>query len=375
MHLKKKLLIYLLIIIFITGAGILRTSNKANADSIKIPNIDARCAVAVDGETKRVLYAKNAKTITPMASTTKIMTSLVALNYGDLDKKFEISSKAASIRGSTVGYKKGELITLRELLYGLMLRSGNDAAIAISEGISGSVEEFMKLMNEYASGLGMLDTHFESPHGLDSQNHYTTAYDLALITLEAKKTKEFNKIVATKDISTSEYGFTRSYHNINKILWQIPTANGVKTGYTGQAGKCLVTSVDVKGHEVAIVTINCPKRWEETKEIYDYLREEYEYVKVASQDEILKELEINNGKNKLRVKSLRDIYFPLRKEGKLETKVIVASNVHAPIAAEEQIGILQIYENGNIICKKALNINESVEKKIFRKKIFKIIKA
>lgn len=361
----------MLLVFFIVGVSVSNISEEAyGMELVKEPNINARYAVAVDGETKRVLYDKNAKTITPMASTTKIMTSLVALRYGDLEKNIEISSKAAAIRGSTVGYKKGEIVTLRELLYGLMLRSGNDAAIAISEGISGSTDEFMKLMNEYASGLGMIDTHFESPHGLDSQNHYTTAYDLALITLEAKKIEEFNKIVSTKDIETSEYGFTRNYHNINKILWQIPEANGVKTGYTGQAGKCLVTSIDFQGHDIVIVTINCPERWNETKKIQDYISSQYDYVNISQGNQILKDFKISGGKEKLNLKSSKDIYFPLKKGGKLETKVVLSKNIHAPIKNNESMGILQIYEDGKLICRKKLNANENVEENIFHKKIF-----
>ena len=201
----------------------------------KVPVVYARNAVAIDAKSKRVLYEKNAHLTTAMASTTKIITASVALRYGDLNKKVTISSRAASIRGSVVGYKKGEEITIKELIYGLMLKSGNDAAIAIAEGISGSVEEFVRLMNEYATQIGLIDTHFESPHGLDSGKHYSSAYDLALATAHAKENDLFNKIVATKDIGPGSEGFTRGFHNINKILWQVAGANGVKTGYTGQA--------------------------------------------------------------------------------------------------------------------------------------------
>jgi D-alanyl-D-alanine carboxypeptidase len=143
-----------------------QSKNGTNKNSAsKNINVSARCAVALDSKSKIVLYEKNAYELVPMASTTKIMTSLIALKYGDLDRKIEISSKAASMRGSVVGFKKGEQISLKELIYGLMLRSGNDAAIAIAEGISGSVEEFAKLMNEYAGEVGVINTHFETPHG------------------------------------------------------------------------------------------------------------------------------------------------------------------------------------------------------------------
>ncbi len=196
------------------------------------------------------------------------MTTLVALKYGDLDRKIEISENADKIRGSVVGYRKGEKITLRELLYGLMLRSGNDAAIAIAEGIAGSIEGFSKLMNEYASEIGLLNSHFITPHGLDKDEHYSTAYDLALATATAKKYELFNKIVSSKDVKKEEYNFTRDYQNINKILWKIPEADGVKTGYTGKAGKCLVTSSKINDNDIIIVVLNCTPRWNETTKIH-----------------------------------------------------------------------------------------------------------
>ncbi|WP_416173791.1 D-alanyl-D-alanine carboxypeptidase family protein, partial [Clostridium perfringens] len=151
--------------------------NKVNT---KIPlRVSARNAIAIDAETRQVLWDQNGYEIVPMASTTKILTSLVAINYGDLDKKVTISKNAASIRGSTVGYKAGEEVTMRELLFGLMFKSGNDAAIAIAEDIGGSVEKFSNIMNDFAKSLGAIDSHFESPHGLDSLKHYSSAYDLA----------------------------------------------------------------------------------------------------------------------------------------------------------------------------------------------------
>ncbi|MCJ7688707.1 MAG: D-alanyl-D-alanine carboxypeptidase, partial [Clostridiaceae bacterium] len=248
--------------------------------------INAVSAIALDADSKIVLYEKNAYTPIEIASTTKIVTALVAIKCGDLNKKITISEKAASIRGSEIGYKSGEQISLKELLYGFMLRSGNDGAIAIAEGISGSVDEFLKLMNEYALEIGLLNSNFESPHGLDSTNHYSTAYDLALITAKAKETKLFNDIVGSKDIDAKEYNFTRSYHNINKILWLLPNSTGVKTGYTGKAGKCLVTSVTINNREVIIITLNSTPRWKETEKISKYVEKNYEYKKIISKDDI-----------------------------------------------------------------------------------------
>jgi D-alanyl-D-alanine carboxypeptidase len=239
----------------------------------------------LDKESGTVLYEQNAYEIVPMASTTKILTSLIAIEQGDLDKKVTISKKAASIRGSTVGYKANEEIALKELIFGLMFKSGNDAAIAIAEELGGSIEGFSEIMNHYARGIGILDSHFESPHGLDSSEHYSSAYDLAILTSKGMDYDLFREIVGSKQISKEKHNFTRDYNNINKILWKIPGANGVKTGSTGQAGKCLVSSVNNNGKDVIIVVLNCPDRWNVTEKIYKHILE-----KVAFGNHTVKEL-------------------------------------------------------------------------------------
>ncbi|MVX65806.1 D-alanyl-D-alanine carboxypeptidase [Clostridium chromiireducens] len=270
--------------------GLILTQILNISVSAKVKNdtnfrVNARCAIALDKETGAVLFEQNAYEIVPMASTTKILTSLIAIEHGELDKKVTISKKAASIRGSTVGYKVNEEITLRELIFGLMFKSGNDAAIAIAEELGGSIEGFSEIMNHYARGIGILDSHFESPHGLDSSNHYSSAYDLAILTAKGMDYELFREVVGSKSISKDKYNFTRDYNNINKILWKIPGANGVKTGYTGQAGKCLVSSVNNNGKDIIIVVLNCPDRWNVTDKIYNHVLE-----KVAFGNHTVKEL-------------------------------------------------------------------------------------
>jgi len=258
---------------------------SANAKANTKLRVNARSAIALDKESGTVLYEQNAYEIVPMASTTKILTSLIAIEQGNLDKKVTISKKAASVRGSTVGYKENEEITLKELIFGLMFKSGNDAAIAIAEELGTSTEGFAEIMNHYARGIGILDSHFESPHGLDSSNHYSSAYDLAILTAKGMDYDLFREIVGSKQISKEKYNFTRDYNNINKILWKIPGANGVKTGYTGQAGKCLVSSINKDGKDIIIVVLNCPDRWNVTDKIYNYVLE-----KVAFGNHTVKEL-------------------------------------------------------------------------------------
>lgn len=350
-----------------------QVSVKGKVPSINAssPYINAGYAIAIDSKTKRVLFEKNSTTLVPMASTTKIVTALVALNYGNLEKKVEISERASNIRGSTVGYKKGEMISLKELVYGLMLRSGNDAAIAIAEGISGSIDEFLKLMNEYAAEIGLLDTHFESPHGLDSDNHYTTAYDLALATAKAKEIKEFNEIVASKDVEGQSLGFSRSFHNINKILWQIPEANGVKTGYTGKAGKCLVSSVKYNNEDIIIVILNSNTRWRETKKIYDYVVQQFEYRTVASKDEVIGNSDVHLGTEKISLKCPEDITIPIRKDSKVTKKVVIPEKAFLPISKGTAYGRLEIFEDDRLIHSISLESANTVLKKGFFKRIFK----
>lgn len=250
--------------------------------------VSARNAIALDAKTKEVLWDQNGYEIVPMASTTKILTCLIAINYGNLERKVTISKNAASIRGSTVGFRSGEEVTMRELLFGLMFRSGNDAAIAIAEDIGGSIEGFSNIMNDFAKSLGILDSHFESPHGLDSAKHYSSAYDLAILTSKAMEYPEFRECVGEKTISKDKYNFTRDYTNINKILHRIPEANGVKTGYTGGAGKCLVSSVNHNGRNIIIVVLNCVDRWNVTENIYKHITANNEFI-TKSNKEILKE--------------------------------------------------------------------------------------
>jgi D-alanyl-D-alanine carboxypeptidase len=278
----KSVSIILLTLIFTQVLGVsVDAKDKDNTNF----RVNARCAIALDKESGTVLYEQNAYEIVPMASTTKILTSLIAIEQGNLDKKVTVSKKAASVRGSTVGYKANEEITLRELVFGLMFKSGNDAAIAIAEELGTSIEGFSDIMNHYARGIGILDSHFESPHGLDSSNHYSSAYDLAILTAKGMDYDLFREIVGSKQISKEKYNFTRDYNNINKILWKISGANGVKTGYTGQAGKCLVSSVNNNGKDIIIVVLNCTDRWNVTEQIYKHVLE-----KVAFGNHTVKEL-------------------------------------------------------------------------------------
>lgn len=359
----RKTLCGFLVLIILSFNYVFASAEVPKDKYSKPPFVNARSAIAIDSKNKVILFKQNSNEVIPMASTTKIITSLVALKYGNLDKKVEISSRAAGIRGSTVGYRKGEQITIKELLYGLMLRSGNDAAIAIAEGISGSVDEYLKLMNEYAVEIGLINSHFESPHGLDSQNHYTTAYDLALATSKAREIKEFRDIVGIKDVDKETFGFSRSFHNINKILWEIPEATGVKTGYTGQAGKCLVTSINYENNDIIIVVLNSTERWKETKRIFDYIKNQYEYKQVAKKDEIYAADSFEKKPKKVTLISKDDYFIPIKKTSTIKTKLVIPKKIITKVHDGDKFGKIEVYENENIISSIPLYYKETAKQK------------
>ena len=345
MFFSKKFLSFILTIIFFVST--IKISANAQVKKSKPYDLNAKAAVVIDARTKRILFDKNAREIMPMASTTKILTSLVALKYGNIDKKFKISPLASSIRGSRVGYKQNEEISLRELLYGLMFKSGNDAAIAIAEGIAGSIEEFCKLMNEYAREIGIFDSHFESPHGLDSQNHYSTAYDLAILTSKTKEIEFFNELSKTKQYCDTN--FSRSYQNINKILYMVPQATGTKTGYTGQAGKCLVSSFDMgNDNEIIVVVLNCTPRWKSSEWLYNYTKENFDFKKLFSKGDVVVNETLENGYI-LEGIVQEDIIIPLTKNSTEKISISIGDNIKNyrkdEIENLECFGTIEIYEN------------------------------
>lgn len=315
--------------------------------------VSARNAIAIDSKTNQVLFEQNAREIVPMASTTKILTALVALNYGDLDREITISKNAASIRGSKVGYKADEKITAHELLFGLMFKSGNDAAIALAEDIGGSIEGFAKIMNDYAKSLGLVDSHFESPHGLDSSKHYTTAYDLAILTTTAMKNDKFREICGSKTMLKDKYNFTREYQNINKILYKIPEANGVKTGYTGQAGKCLVSSINHQDRNIIIVVLNCFDRWNVTEKIYKSVCESYEFKRGSMQD-------IKKSPQLIKLGSIiedTEFDYGFKGEGSIEVEVFM------PVLEKSKgdiVGKVSLVDKQNELVKKGLKCNKEL---------------
>lgn len=304
------------IAIFLLASLMLPGKNTFASVVVKDLTPEARSVLVMDSKTKMVLYEKRGYEMLPMASTTKILTAHIATHIEDKNEKLEVSKNAASIRGSKVGYRPGEKLTIEELTYGLMLRSGNDAAITLAEGIGGSIEGFSALMNDFSTSLGLVNSHFKTPHGLDTPGHYTTSYDLALLTSNALECNDFKAVCSVKNISKTEKNFSRDYANINKILWKIPEANGVKTGYTGQAGKCLVTSVNHQGRDIVIVVLNCVERWKVTERMYKYVVDNYDFKEVDLSQYISKEDEYGQ-----KILKGRTLSVPVKKNSDITASV------------------------------------------------------
>lgn len=245
-------------------------------------SVSAQSAVLTDASDNAVLYAKNADKRMPMASTTKIMTALVAVENCDINKKVKIPQEAVGIEGSSVYLYAGEIMTLEDLLYAMLLASANDAAAAIAIEVGGSIDGFCELMNRRAETLGLHDTHFTNPHGLHNDEHYTTARELAVIAAAALSDKTVRKIVSTqkKTIVPIE-GNTRVVSNHNKMLRLYDGAIGVKTGFTKTSGRCLVSAAEREGLTLIAVTLNAPDDWNDHTLMLDYGFSRYESVVLA----------------------------------------------------------------------------------------------
>ena len=236
------------------------------------PEVAARAAVLLDPLTGEFLYRKNDGERLPMASTTKIMTALLVLERCSLDEKVIVGEEATGVGESSGWLTAGETLTVEQLLHALLLQSGNDAAMALAIHTGGSLEAFVDMMNRRAEELGAWDTHFTNPHGLDQEGHYTTAHDLALIAAEAMRLEPFRRVVSTRkyELPWPGHPFPRVYYNKNKLLGLYPYANGIKTGYTLGAGRCLVASASRDGMDLISVVLNCDDYWNQSERLLEY---------------------------------------------------------------------------------------------------------
>ena len=256
---------------------IIETSSKCE-DSV---SINSRIAIAYDRESGRSIWGKDENKKTAMASTTKIMTAIVVIENAKLEDMVEISLRSASTGGSRLGLRKGDKVSVKDLLYGLMLKSGNDAAVALAEHVGGSVENFANLMNDKAKMLNLEKTHFVTPHGLDDPEHYTTAYELAKISDYALKNDTFLKIVGTRNFTISINGYPKNIQNTNELLGNFSGVYGVKTGFTNNAGRCLVTAVKKSDIDIIVIVIQADTKKDRTNDsvkIINYIFNNYQRI-------------------------------------------------------------------------------------------------
>ena len=321
------------------------------------PVINARSALVMDFESGTILYEKNAYRKRPMASTTKIMTAIIALENCDLDEEVIISKKAAGMGGSVMGLKAETSIKMIDLLHGMLICSGNDAAVAVAEHIGGSIEGFSELMNQKALELGAYSTSFSNPHGLDAENHYTTAYDLAKITRYALNNPVFNEIVK----KTEFYYEGRTLKNTNEMLSLYEGADGVKTGYTGLAGRCLVTSATHNDMRFISVVLFCDTknlRTSSSQKILDYSFDEYGKVLLMEKGRILGSVKVERSRNlqEIMVASAEDLKAVLKysERDNLYTRISLPESIAAPVRQGTILGTVSIYQGDQIIAETSL---------------------
>ncbi len=333
-----------LIVSFSSGA-----SYYANAMSSS-----ARGCVVIETSTGRVLFSQNQNLKMPMASTTKIMTAITAIeNCKDLDEKFEISPKAVGVPGTSLYLRKGDVYSTRDLLYALMLISGNDASVAIAEQVAGSTSEFVTKMNELCKKIGAKNSHFANTHGLDAHGHYTTAYDLAKITAYALENETFREIVGTKNTKiVNGTGENRYLKNKNKLLSTLEGCIGVKTGFTDDAGRCLVSAIERDGMRLVCVVLNCGPMFQESAQLLKECADAYNLYDLTENYDYEKQIEVVDGRDSIaEIGTKEKFLYPLTKDELENVKYVYTypKSVDAPLDKGSEIGKVEIFLNNNLL--------------------------
>lgn len=360
----------------------LLSSLETNTSPSKEPETNSTHIIAIDRNSSRILFEKNAYTKTPMASTTKIITAIIAIEKCKLDEIVEISSKAASINGSTLGITKGTNISIRDLLYGLMLRSGNDCAVAIAEHIGGSLENFSNIMNSKAKQIGLSNSNFVTPHGLDDPNHYTTAYELAILTNYALNNKTFLEIVKTKTTTVNCGNNIKTISNTNELLGNYEGVYGVKTGFTFGAGRCLVTACKRNNLDIIVVVLGADTKKIRTTDsvkvlnyvftnytnydIKDIIYENFEQFESYFKNNII--IEKSTDTCDLKLSSPTNTTFPLQKNefSNIDLKIFSINKLTAPTLANTKIGVLNVQLGHEILISLDILLNNNINKKTWQ---------
>ena len=325
---------------------------------VKAQAMSARRAILLDAATGRILFEKNIDEQSLIASTTKIMTALVVCEQCNVLDRMRIPGEAVGIEGSSMYLQEGEVLTLQDLLYGLMLHSGNDAAVALAIYCGGTVEEFVELMNDKAHTLGLSGTHFANPNGLDAPGHYATARDLAILATHAMENPVFYQTVSTKSVKIGQRYLT----NHNKLLWRVEGADGVKTGYTRAAGRILVSSATRNGRRLVCVTIDAPDDWNDHRILLEQGFSGFQVHHLISEGQVMGTVEIAGGQTgRVELLAAEDFDYALAEYEKITTEIIGPGFVYAPVVQGAQAGFAHLCIDGKSVGKIPMIYGETIE--------------
>lgn len=370
----KKCMACLLVFLCIIGG--IGTDSYAKEE----PVLYAKAAVLMDGDTGRVLYGKEEKTVLPMASTTKIMTLILALEYGNPEDVITVSSYASKMPDVKLGLRAGEKYRLYDLLFSMMLESHNDSACAVAEQIGGSVEGFADMMNQKAAEIGLASTYFITPNGLDAEDekgmHSTTAEDLAKLmrycTFVSGENEKFREICQTREYSFSDYEGTKTYtvYNKNALLDKMDGVLAGKTGFTGKAGYCYVCAVTVNGKHFIVSLLACGwphnkhYKWADTKTLLAYGDALYQYREIHLSDYPVNKIPVQGGCSQTVDGSCDEqLTVLLAKEDEIHTHFMPDPAVNAPVAKGDKVGVLQVYAGNMLLAGYPVFASTSIDKK------------
>ena len=326
----------------------------------QVKGLSAQSALLLDCTTGRVLFCKDSNRKSLIASTTKIMTALLVCEQCNVLDRVRIPAEAVGIEGSSMYLQPNEILTVQELLYGMMLHSGNDAAAALAIYCGGTLEGFVQMMNDKARVLNMTNTHFENPHGLDAECHYSTAEDLGKLAAYAMENPVFAKIVSTKNVQIGD----RYLKNHNKLLWYLDGADGIKTGYTKKAGRILVSSASREGRRLVAVTIADPDDWRDHEQLIEMGFSNYKPQTIVLKDMVLGITEVAGGfERQVELVAAEDFSYSVGNNENIEISLPKPGFVYAPVVIGQGAGYAQVYLDNRWIGKIPLVFGSTIEKK------------
>lgn len=360
-----------ILITFVLTAVLFITSFCTVSAESPVPSVSAQSAAVIEMQTGKVLFEKNAYEKRPIASTTKIMTTLLTLESGDLDEPFTVDPVAIKVEGSSMGLQEGDTVTKRNLCYGMLLPSGNDAANSAAIKLAGSFEAFSEMMNKKAQDIGMSSTYFVTPSGLDAKGHGSSAYDMALLAREAMKNPDFRDICSqqTAKLSYGNPPYDRWLKNTNKLLGMYDGCIGIKTGFTDDAGRCLVSAAERNGITLIAVTLKAPSDWEDHKAMLDYGFSKLSLVSPQLPGDFTSLPMVGGEENNADISFDRNVMIPVTEEDKdkLTYKIICEPFMYAPLKSGDQAGRIEIYYDNSKVSEIPIVISKDYSAKNLEK--------